>query len=178
MRIILSAVVLFAAVFGMQGAAGQARAPEPSILRPAVERVLNELRTGERLAGGPVGLDRRVLVPEPAPASGPLATAYRFGPGVHGETIYSALSAERAHFDSAMVCGSESPRSCTLPGVVAVFATTEPVVDGDRAEVVVAARWRSRLTKMPVGFARFAVILRRCQVGGWVVADLRTLYVS
>jgi hypothetical protein len=88
------------------------------------------------------------------------------------------LDADRADFERSVVCETDSPRSCELPGVVAVFAASEPVLTASGAEVVIAARWRSELAKMPVGYTRYAVTLARTATGEWVACGIRTVFVS
>lgn len=159
-------------------ASAQDTVPAAAVTQAAVRAVASELRTGERLPRGRIGFEGRVLEPRPAPESGQGALAYALGNAVHPESIYRMLDADRADFERSVVCETDSPRSCELPGVVAVFAASKPVLGVSGAEVVVAARWRSELAKMPVGYTRYAVTLARTATGEWVVCAIRTVFIS
>lgn len=177
-RIVFAAILLLPALLGAQEPSAS-RAPEPSVTGAAIEQVVTLLRTGERLPRGTIGLEQRVLEPRPAPASGPEARTYVLGSAVHDSTLYRALGARRLDFESAVVCATDSPRSCRLPGVVAMFAAGAPrAVGGSAYEVVIAVRWRSDLLKEPVPFARFAVTVECSSSGGWRARDVRTLFIS
>lgn len=149
-----------------------------AITRAAVQAVTSELHTGERLPHGRIGFDSRVLERHPAPESGPDAMAYVLGSTAHPDTVIASLGADRADFERSVVCATSSPRSCRLPDVVAVLAASEPVQTGSAAEVVVAARWRSELAKMPVGYTRYVVTLARSASGEWVACRIRTELIS
>jgi hypothetical protein len=149
-----------------------------AITGAAVGAVASELRTGEGLPRGRIGFDGRVLEPRPAPASGPDAIAYVLGSATHPERLYAMLDADHADFEGSVVCETDSPRSCRLRGVVAVLAASDPAVTSSGAQVVVAARWRSELAKMPVGYARYVVTLSRARSGEWVVCGIRTQMIS
>jgi hypothetical protein len=159
-------------------ASAQDIVPGDAITQAAVRAVASELHTGERLPRGRIGFDSRVLEPRPAPESGQGAVAYALGDAVHPESIYGGLDADRADFERSVVCERDSPRSCELPGVVAVFAASKPVLRVSGAEVVIAARWRSELAKMPVGYTRYSVTLARTATGEWIVCGIRTVFVS
>jgi hypothetical protein len=171
---VAGAALLCAAPANAQGAVG-----DVAITEAAVEAVASELHTGERLPRGRIGFDGRVLEARPAPESGPEAVAYVLGNATHPETVYPLLDADRADFELSVVCNTDSPRSCQLPGFVAVFAASRPVpTTGDAVEVVVAVRWRSELAKMPVGYTRYAVTLTRSAAGEWITCSIRTLFIS
>lgn len=159
-------------------ASAQDTVPGAAITQAAVRAVASELHTGEGLPRGRIGFDSRVLEPRPALEAGQGAVAYALGSAVHPESIYGGLDAARADFERSVVCGTDSPRSCELPGVVAVFAASEPVLTMSGAEVVIAARWRSGLAKMPVGYTRYAVTLARAATGEWIACGIRTVFVS
>lgn len=169
---------LAGSVFLCSTPAGAQDTVPAAITQAAVRAVASELHAGEGLPRGRIGFENRVLEPRPAPEAGQGAVAYALGNAIHPESIYRMLGADRADFDGSVVCENDSPRSCGLPGVVAVFAASSPVLRGSGAEVVVAARWRSELAKMPVGYTRYAVSLARTAAGEWVVCGVRTVFIS
>ena len=91
--------------------------------------------------------------------------------------ISQLTSARPGEFECARVCATESLRSCTLPHFPALFATSEPVIRADSAEVVVKAMWLSDLAKQPVQDGVFLVTLRRGPAG-WTAVATRTLQIS
>lgn len=172
----LAAAVLAAALLGAPLSAQDTA--HAAITGAAVGAVASELRMGEGLPRGRIGFDDRVLESRPAPASGPDAIGYVLGSATHPASLYAMLDADRADFERSVVCETESPRSCRLPDVVAVLAASEPAVRSSSAEVVVAARWRSDLAKMPVGYVRYVVTLSRAHSGRWVVCSIRPQSIS
>lgn len=175
-RFAASLIIFLAAPLAVRGDAQNAT--DPSAARVAVERVVGLLQTSERLPRGDIGFDGRVLESQPAPQSGPGASTYVLGGATQDARIYHLLGARQADFERAVVCASESPRSCRLPDVLAVFATGQPERTESGVRVVVAARWRSTLEKTPVPYGRFAVTLDRAASGEWIARDVRTLFIS
>jgi hypothetical protein len=156
---------------------------DSSVLTATVRYVQNAIRSGERVLPGGIAIEPRKLVSAPIvnSNSGPCAMSYGFGerrPEEALRTLTRDAGTTLADFDRSVVCASESPRSCRLEGVSILLALGDPeMINDSTAQVVVAARWRSDLAKMPVGFARHVVTVTR-MAGTWSVTDMRTIFIS
>lgn len=156
---------------------------EALVIAAAVNHMADLLRTNDGVPAGMIEFDGRVLrsrrIDHPAYSSPP--TIYELTGTRSAEVTVAArtmMGAESGDFDGARVCASESLRSCSLGNAVAVFASSDPVVCGDSAEVVVKAMWVGDLAKQPVQDGIFRVTLQRDATLGWRAVATRTLRIS
>jgi hypothetical protein len=174
---LLGAVVLVAA-----GGALAQRPPEhASVVAAAVTDLVQLLRANDGVPEGTIRYDPRVLErhERDLPSYSAPVTTYELA-GRQSQVASAAqvlMGAEFGDIDSARVCSTDSPRSCTLGDAVAVFATSDPFFQGDSADVVVKALWFSDLKKQPVQEGIFLVTLRR-EPDGWRAVARRTLVIT
>jgi hypothetical protein len=164
------------------GPARQAAPDDAAAVAAAVMDLLHTLRANDGVPGnGAIRLDPRPLERRESdnPAYATPVTFYALGERESSVAVdvRTVLRAERGNLETARVCATESLRSCTLHDAVAVFAASEPVMQGDSAEVVVTALWVSNLAKQPVQSGTFRITLRR-QSGAWRAARTETLVIS
>jgi hypothetical protein len=151
-----------------------------TVVATAVTDLLQQLRRNDGVPEGTFRYDARLLERREFARSGAAPAPYYALGTQENRTGAAALASAGAHsgdMDSAVVCGDESPRSCTLNAAVAVFATTAPTVGGDSAQVVVKALWMANLAKQPVQEGVFRLTLRR-EPDGWRVVRTETLLIS
>jgi hypothetical protein len=173
-----------AAVIGVtaSGALASQQGPDDTaVVATAVTSLLHQLRTNDGVPEGAIGYDPRSLERRTSDEPGDRAPApfYALGERENGVAAEAraALGAQVGNLENARVCANASLRSCRLRDAVAVFATSEPAVRGNSAEVVVKALWMSNLAKQPVQEGVFRITLLR-EGTGWRAATTETLIIS
>ncbi|MBB4635382.1 hypothetical protein FHS01_001394 [Longimicrobium terrae] len=169
--------------FAPIAAGAQSTPDQAQVIGVAVQHLTQIFRRDDRMPEGTLRFDPRRLVSQMIahPADTGRIQAWEPGPArppAEVQAVLAAIGAEPGMFEDDHVCATESPRSCTLRTSSAIFATTDPEIDGDSARVNVTAWWRSRWQKQPVQFGRFLVVLTRCPDGVWRVASSRTDYIT
>jgi hypothetical protein len=170
----------------LSGAPGAALAAqhvpeEVAVVTAGVTSLLHHLRTNDGVLEGIIRYDPRALERRVSDLPGYTAPVahYALAPRENGvaAAARTVMGAEIGNLETARVCANDSLRSCSLNGAVAVFATSEPVVCGESAHVLVKALWMSNLAKQPVQEGIFRVTLMRGS-DGWQVARTETLFIS
>jgi hypothetical protein len=156
---------------------------EAAVIAAAVNHMTGLLRSTDGIPAGTIKFDERVVQSRRMdhPAHTSPVTLYELTGTRSAEVAVAArtmMGAEPGDFDAARVCASESLRSCNLGNAAAVFASGDPLLGGDSAQVVVKAMWMGDLAKQPVQDGIFLVSLQRDPSGGWRVVATRTLRIS
>ncbi|WP_420129900.1 hypothetical protein [Longimicrobium sp.] len=156
---------------------------EAAVIAAAVNHMTGLLRSSDGVPAGTIKFDERIVQSRrmDSPAHSSPVTVYELTGTRSAEVAVAArtmMGAEPGQFDAARVCASESLRSCNLGNAVAVFASSDPLLGGDTAQVVVKAMWMGDLAKQPVQDGIFLLSLQRDSSQGWRVVATRTLRIS
>ena len=152
-----------------------------AVITAAVTDLLHLLRTSDGVPAGTIGYDPRPLERRVSDQPGYPSPVAFYVLGERENAVsagaWGALNARVGNLETSRVCADANPRSCRLRDAVAVFATSDPTVHGDSAEVVVKALWMGNLAKQPVQEGIFRITLRRVDTC-WRVATTETLVIS
>jgi len=179
----LAAALALLGVLSPDSLSAQAHPETLQAVAAAIKDVRDAIWNEERLPGGPVKLDPRILTSRQIdhPAHAQPITVREFGPERDPEQsreLLRELSATPADLDSVSICPGRDLRSCHLADhAAAAFAAGEPRLRGDTAEVIVKAVWVSKIPKQPIQFGTFAVVLTRTGEQ-WQVASRRVITIS